>query len=101
MPRLAQYSRDVIPLLANPSTRPRFFPLLRIPPLSTEFLTDSRWVPQTLTFETAILAVPSTVVSREYNYILNRRHPEFIRIVFLSSEPFQFDARLSRASLKR
>src|SRR5215469_13963577 len=36
MPCLVQYSRRVIPLFVNPSTRPRISSLLRIPPFSAE-----------------------------------------------------------------
>jgi RES domain-containing protein len=46
---------------------------------------------------TAILCVPSTVIPRERNYILNPAHPEFTRIRFLGTEPFYFDDRLGRA----
>ena len=46
---------------------------------------------------TAVLSVPSAVIPRERNYILNPAHPEFARIRFSSPEPFYFDDRLSRA----
>src|ERR1700685_2868608 len=49
MPFLAQYSRRVIPLFANPSTIPRISSLLRIPPFSAKSSAHSRWIPQTLT----------------------------------------------------
>src|SRR6266576_2510312 len=42
----------------------------------------------------AVLVVPSAVIPREQNYILNPRHPEFSKIRFLSPEPFYFDDRL-------
>jgi hypothetical protein len=51
--------------------------------------------------ETAILVVPSAIIPRESNYLLNPRHPEFSKIRFLTPEPFTFDARLSRSFLKR
>jgi RES domain-containing protein len=45
---------------------------------------------------TAVLSVPSAVIPRERNYILNPAHPDFSRIVFGSPEPFDFDDRLRR-----
>jgi RES domain-containing protein len=48
---------------------------------------------------TAVLVVPSAVIPRECNCILNPRHPDFCRIRFLSPEPFHFDARLRRTWL--
>jgi RES domain-containing protein len=45
----------------------------------------------------AVLAVPSTVIPREYNYILNPGHPDFPKIRFFIAEPFYFDNRLNRA----
>ncbi len=44
---------------------------------------------------TAVLSVPSVVIPRERNYILNPAHPGFSRISF-SAEPFAFDERLRR-----
>ena len=49
---------------------------------------------------TAVLSVPSAVIPRERNYILNPAHPDFNRIRFSSPEPFYFDDRLGRARLK-
>lgn len=49
----------------------------------------------------AVLIVPSAVIPRESNYILNPRHPEFVKIRFLSPEPFYFNDRLGRAWLKK
>ena len=49
----------------------------------------------------AVLVVPSAVIAREYNYLLNPRHPDFVRIRFFSQEPFHFDDRLGRAFLKK
>ena len=45
--------------------------------------------------------VPSAVIRREQNYILNPRHPDFAKICFLSPEPFYFDDRLRRAWLRK
>ncbi len=43
-----------------------------------------------------VLAVPSAVVPRERNFLLNPSHPEFRRVRAGEAEPFSFDARLSR-----
>jgi len=51
--------------------------------------------------ETVVLVVPSAIISREHNYILNPRHPNFSKVRFLPSEPFHFDDRLRRAWLTR
>jgi RES domain-containing protein len=45
---------------------------------------------------TAVLSVPSAVIPRERNYILNPAHADFGRITFASPEPFYFDDRLGR-----
>lgn len=42
---------------------------------------------------TAVLSVPSAVIPRERNYILNPAHPDFARIQFSSPESFYFDER--------
>jgi RES domain-containing protein len=52
-------------------------------------------------FGSAVLAVPSAVIPREWNYILNPLHPDFPGIRFSSPEPFYFDDRLGRAWQKR
>ena len=45
---------------------------------------------------TVVLSVPSAVIPRERNYILNPAHPDFPRIRFESPELFYFDDRLGR-----
>ena len=42
----------------------------------------------------AVLQVPSAVVERESNYLLNPAHPDFSSIVIGEPEPFTFDERL-------
>ena len=42
----------------------------------------------------AVLAVPSAVIPRERNYLLNPRHSEFPRIMAGAPEPFHFDPRM-------
>lgn len=44
--------------------------------------------------KTAVLKVPSAIVDREYNYLLNPLHPDFFRIKVLDVIPFNFDNRL-------
>jgi len=44
--------------------------------------------------ETVVLSVPSAVVDRELNYLLNPGHPDFSLINFDPPEPFEFDPRL-------
>ncbi len=43
---------------------------------------------------TAILAVPSVVVPRERNYLLNPGHPDFRKLIIGKPEAFEFDERL-------
>lgn len=45
---------------------------------------------------TAVLSVPSAVIPRERNYIINPAHPDFKRIRFHNPEPFYFNDRLGR-----
>jgi RES domain-containing protein len=42
----------------------------------------------------AILEVPSAVVERESNYLLNPSHPDFSSVLIGEPEPFTFDERL-------
>ena len=42
----------------------------------------------------AVLAVPSAILSGEPNYLLNPGHPDFKKIEIGSAEPFTFDPRL-------
>lgn len=42
----------------------------------------------------AVLSVPSAVVTLERNFVLNVQHPDFRDIQFGRSEPFRFDPRL-------
>lgn len=44
--------------------------------------------------ETAILQVPSAIITEEYNYLINPQHPDFARIKVHSIEKFTFDERL-------
>lgn len=44
--------------------------------------------------ETALLRVPSVIVPREFNYLLNPRHSDFARLKFQPPLPFGFDSRM-------
>ena len=44
--------------------------------------------------KTAVLAVPSAVIPRESNFVLNPAHPQFRRIRAVETMPFSFDPRL-------
>ena len=50
---------------------------------------------------TAVLAVPSVIVDRERNYLLNPRHEDFRRITLGTAEEFRFDPRLLKRSSSR
>jgi RES domain-containing protein len=58
-------------------------------PATQEF--GRKWAMQ---LRSAILRVPSTIVSTEWNYVLNPMHPDFAKIVFAKPVPFVFDPRL-------
>ncbi len=61
------------------------------PPPSETKAIGSKWV---LAGETLLLRVPSVVVPRESNYLLNPAHPDFSRVTIHSPEPFGFDERM-------
>jgi len=42
----------------------------------------------------AVLIVPSCIAHGEKNYLLNTQHPDFERVRFPSTEPFEFNPRL-------
>jgi RES domain-containing protein len=45
---------------------------------------------------TAVLIVPSAVVEREHNVLLNPEHPDFSKITSNGPSPFLFDARMKK-----
>ena len=45
--------------------------------------------------KSAVLAVPSSVIREEWNYLLNPQHPDFSQMTLGKAKPFQFDARLA------
>jgi RES domain-containing protein len=44
--------------------------------------------------KTLALKVPSAIVDREYNFLLNPKHQDFSRVKILDITPFNFDNRL-------
>ena len=50
----------------------------------------SRWLTEA---KSAILKVPSVVIKKEHNYLINPNHPDFKKIKLLGSEDFDFDRR--------
>lgn len=51
--------------------------------------------------QTAVLSVPSAVVPAERNYLLNPRHPDFVRIVIGEPQSLETDMRLLRDLAQR
>lgn len=45
----------------------------------------------------AALRVPSTIVTGEFNYLLNPRHPDFRKLTIGQPQSFFFDPRLTRS----
>jgi RES domain-containing protein len=46
--------------------------------------------------EAAILKVPSAIVAREYNYLINPNHPDAKRITVVSTQRLVFDSRFKQ-----
>ena len=61
------------------------------PPLPETMDVGTRWIE---TGKSVGLRVPSVVIPRESNLMLNPAHPDFTRIMIDSPEPFTFDPRL-------
>ena len=62
------------------------------PPLSAAAVGDA-WV---LSGSSGVLEVPSAVIQREKNYLINVEHSDFSKIVIGKLEPFEFDSRLKK-----
>ena len=60
------------------------------PPPSTRAIGDA-WA---RSGRSAVLALPSVIISGEFNYLLNPAHPDFKKISRGKPEPFTFDPRL-------
>lgn len=50
-----------------------------------------KWVKENVS---AILQVPSSIVSEEVNYLINPKHPDFKLIKIVKTQPFVFDSRI-------
>ena len=50
-----------------------------------------KWI---LESKTAILKVPSSIIPKESNFLINPNHPDFKKILIISEEPFIFDNRI-------
>ena len=50
--------------------------------------------------ETAVLKVPSAIVTEEWNYLLNPLHADFRKIRISAPKPFDFDQRVARSRKK-
>lgn len=61
------------------------------PPLAVTMEFGSRWVSAG---HTACLRLPSVIIPREANLVLNPAHADFRRITIEPAEPFTFDPRL-------
>ena len=59
---------------------------------SCQFLGDA-WLKEN---KTAVLQVPSAIITEECNYLLNPQHPDFGRIKAYAAEKFMFDERLMK-----
>ncbi|HEY1948939.1 MAG TPA: RES family NAD+ phosphorylase [Bryobacteraceae bacterium] len=64
-----------------------------VEPTATAMI-GTRWL---LEKASAALRVPSVVIPRESNYVLNPEHPEFKQIIIDEPLPFEFDVRLFSA----
>ena len=50
--------------------------------------------------ETAVLKVPSAIVTEEWNYLLNPLHMDFRKFRMTTPKPFNFDQRVARSRKK-
>jgi RES domain-containing protein len=63
----------------------------KVPPQTDTQAIGDAWVRDQ---RSAILAVPSVIISEELNYLLNPAHPDFKKIRVGNPQPFTFDPRL-------
>jgi len=61
------------------------------PPIDATMDLGAQWC---VDLRSVVLRVPSAVVLREFNYLLNPQHPDFKRIKILPPQPFTFDPRM-------
>ena len=50
--------------------------------------------------ESAVLKVPSAIVTEEWNYLLNPLHADFKSLTLSPAKPFSFDRRVARSTKK-
>jgi RES domain-containing protein len=62
------------------------------PAAGTQYIGDA-FVSENLA---AVLRVPSSIVPREFNYLINPNHPDALKIKVNSTEPIRFDRRLKQ-----
>jgi RES domain-containing protein len=84
-----EFSEDLVEKIATAALPPDW--RAEPPPPSTKRIGDA-WVRES---RSAILAVPSIIISDEVNYVLNPAHPDFKkRITIARPQDFAFDPRL-------
>jgi RES domain-containing protein len=70
--------------------------------IPAEFHAHLRHIQESLQKETAdsvlVQAVPSVIVPREMNYLINPAHPKFDQLVWSPAQAFRFDPRLVRST---
>jgi RES domain-containing protein len=64
------------------------------PPVAASRAFGGAWLDEGATLG---LVVPSVIVPRDTNYVLNVLHPQFPRLKIAEPEPFSFDERLWRS----
>ena len=52
-----------------------------------------QWISESMS---AILKVPSAIIPKESNYLINPNHPDFLKTSIKSEEPFIFDDRIKQ-----
>ena len=83
---------DVIILELNKDDLPKFWDA-KPPILETQYIGDD-FVNQN---NAAILKVPSSIVSSEFNYLINTNHPDAKKITVISKEQLTFDKRFKQS----
>ncbi|MFL6446201.1 MAG: RES family NAD+ phosphorylase [Bryobacteraceae bacterium] len=99
----------VLEYMAHLQTLPKNMTLLLVEVPDTLKIRDTTWAPAEIASsrqigdewleskETAVLRVPSVIVPRQTNYLLNPDHPLFEAIQVVETTPFAFDSRLLSA----
>ena len=85
----AVISDDAAIEVLNPASLPRNWN--SSPPIEAAMNLGTRWCAQA---RSAIMRVPSAIVSGEFNYLLNPKHPDFKFIKISTPQSFSFDSRL-------